>query len=150
MPELPEQAGTESRRRRHARRLSRERLRDIGDGRIELSGLATESAVVDRELAPSPGQCVRYVTLAMIAAALGALAVWLASSARSPSEQDGLVTRTAISLPEGQRQPRVASAPLAISPDGTLLAYVARDDTGSHLFLRPLDGFEPRKIPGTE
>ena len=41
-------------------------------------------------------------------------------------------------------------APLAISPDGTLLTYGARDETGSHLFLRPLDSFVSRKIPGSE
>ena len=61
--------------------------------------------------------------------------------------QATVVTRLTLPLPEGQRQPRNMSAPLAISPDGTLLAYAARDSTGVHLFLRPLDSFDARKIP---
>jgi len=39
---------------------------------------------------------------------------------------------------------------LALSPDGSLLAYVAEDDEGSALFLRTLASFETRKLPGTE
>jgi hypothetical protein len=40
---------------------------------------------------------------------------------------------------------------LAISPDGSLLAYTGRDSTtGRRLFLRPLGRLDPMPIPGTE
>ncbi len=41
-------------------------------------------------------------------------------------------------------------APIAISPDGSLLAYAAEDAEGSGVFLRSLDSFETRKLSGTE
>ncbi len=89
-----------------------------------------------------------------VAVLLGVLATcmlfWFTGPTLSSAPDSVPVSRTTISLPDGQRQPRIMNAPLAISPDGALLAYVARDETGSHLFLRPLDSFESRKIPGSE
>ena len=64
--------------------------------------------------------------------------------------QDVFVSRTTMSLPEGQRQSWGMAAPIAISPDGTTVAYIARDESGSHLFIRPIDKYEARKMPGTE
>ena len=89
-----------------------------------------------------------------VAALFGVLATsmvfWFSGPTPSSVPNTLPVSRTTIYLPDGQRQPRMMHAPLAISPDGALLAYVARDGTGSHLFLRPLDSFESRKIPGSE
>ena len=43
-----------------------------------------------------------------------------------------------------------ASVPLALSPDGMHLAYVAKRAGSTQLFLRALDRFESRALPGTE
>ncbi|MEO8190045.1 MAG: protein kinase [Acidobacteriota bacterium] len=43
------------------------------------------------------------------------------------------------------------ASPLAVSPDGSRLAYIASDpQVGQHIFLRPLSAREARPIPGTE
>jgi eukaryotic-like serine/threonine-protein kinase len=39
---------------------------------------------------------------------------------------------------------------LAISPDGRQVVYVGRSPTGQQLYVRPIDRFESRPIPGTE
>ena len=39
---------------------------------------------------------------------------------------------------------------LALSPDGTRLAYVAQERTGRRLHLRSLDRFDSTSLPGTE
>ena len=60
------------------------------------------------------------------------------------------VTRTAIVLPGNQR---LASAdfqyPLALSPDGSTLAYIADDGGESQIFVRALSATDAHAIPGT-
>jgi Tol biopolymer transport system component len=46
--------------------------------------------------------------------------------------------------------PRVTSNPVALSPDGRLLAFVAFSGGTSSLWLRPLDSLTARRIAGTE
>ena len=130
----------------------RERLRDIGDGRIELNALIDAPARAETETMSSPaqGRWLGYVAVVVITATLLSVGAWLGGFTRSQERLASALTSTVISLPEGQRQSRLKVAPLAISPDGSLLAYVARDETGSHLYLRPLDSFEARKVPGSE
>ena len=76
--------------------------------------------------------------------------MWLFVSTPATNRAVALVGRATISLPEGQSQRRLMKAPIAISPDGSLLAYAAEDAEGSGLFLRSLDSFETRKLSGTE
>ncbi len=125
------------------------RLRDVGDARLEMQEVHTlELPGVEPTARPQGWRgTAPYVATAVFA--IIAISQFVSESPSS-SPEGGLVSRTTISLPQGQRQPRSTFAPLAISPDGTLLAYVAQDGTGLHLFLRPLDSFESRKIPGTE
>jgi Tol biopolymer transport system component/predicted Ser/Thr protein kinase len=61
------------------------------------------------------------------------------------------VTRTVINLPPGQQLAGMDSGPsLAISPDGTHLAYVARQGGTQQLYLRAMDSLDAKAIPGTE
>jgi Tol biopolymer transport system component len=73
-----------------------------------------------------------------------------------PSVQPS-VKRTHINLPETAPLDPIGSTPyragqpaLAISPDGANLVYVANIDGETHLYLRPLNGFEAEPIPGTQ
>jgi serine/threonine protein kinase len=56
------------------------------------------------------------------------------------------IGRFSILLPEGQNFTRTRSHVLAISPDGSMLAYVAN----RQLYVRPLDALDAQPIPGTQ
>ncbi|HSG09996.1 MAG TPA: BTAD domain-containing putative transcriptional regulator [Longimicrobiales bacterium] len=84
------------------------------------------------------------------------LALWLAFGPNGREEADVAPVRLSITLPEGQRIPagsRVADiepSPMALSSDGSSLAYVAVKDGSRRLVIRKLDGFETRTLPGAE
>ena len=82
--------------------------------------------------------------------------LWLSTQSRpqaAPWESD--VSRLSIPLPEGQRVPPAIEGgglnprPIALSRDGSTLAYVALTDSGRYVFVRDLDSFESRALPGT-
>jgi serine/threonine protein kinase len=87
---------------------------------------------------------------ALIIALITALMVWnLKPSPASPSKA---VSRFTIPLPPGQSvsTPDIAGTALALSPDGTKLAYVASEKGTQRIYLRAMDGFEARPLSGTE
>jgi serine/threonine-protein kinase len=61
------------------------------------------------------------------------------------------VSRLVITLPPGQQLAGLDSGPaVALSPDGTHLAYVARQGGTQQLYLRAMDSLESKPIPGTQ
>ena len=83
----------------------------------------------------------------LLVAVIAGIAVW--NLKPSPSPQP--VTRTVINLPPGQQLAGLDSGPaVALSPDGTRLAYVARQGGTQQIYLRAMDSLEARPIPGTE
>src|SRR6202158_4015010 len=83
----------------------------------------------------------------LLAAAIASLATW--NLKPSPSPQP--VTRTVINLPSGQQLAGGENGPaVTISPDGTHLAYVARQGGTQQIYLRAMDSLEARPVPGTE
>ena len=61
------------------------------------------------------------------------------------------VSRVTITLPPGQQLAGLDIGPaVALSPDGTHLAYVARQGGIQQLYLRAMDSLEAMPIPGTE
>jgi serine/threonine protein kinase len=89
------------------------------------------------------------ISAAVAIAALGGAATrYLKPSPASPTLP---ITRTVITLPPGQQFADLdRSRAVALSPDGTYLAYVAREGGVQHLYLRPMDGLESKLLPGTE
>jgi eukaryotic-like serine/threonine-protein kinase len=82
----------------------------------------------------------------LLVAAVAGVAVWILKPL--PPQP---VTRTVINLPPGQQLAGLDSGPaVALSPDGTHLAYVARQGNIQQLYLRAMDSLEARPIPGTE
>jgi serine/threonine-protein kinase len=70
---------------------------------------------------------------------------------RSHISTAGSVMRFRVSLAPGHTLTGFRADPMAISPDGTRLVYVANNNSGrSHLYLRVLSEFETTAIPGTE
>jgi serine/threonine-protein kinase len=82
----------------------------------------------------------------LFGAAIAGTVIWNLKPAPAPRPLP--VTRMVINLPPGQQ---LASSPaVALSPDGTHLAYVARQGGTQQLYLRAMDSLEVRAIPGTE
>ena len=128
-----------------ARDLEQE-LRWIADVTLhpELAGNAPAPAPAPARA--SRRQLVLGSATALVVAALVGLAAWTLKPA--PPQP---VTRTVITLPPGQQLPGLDAQPsLALSPDGSQLAYVAVQGSSQQLYLRPMDSLESRLIPGTE
>jgi serine/threonine-protein kinase len=87
-------------------------------------------------------------SLALVAAALAAGAVWtlkpVAGIAPLP------VARLSVTLPPGDRIGDSQRPPLALSPDGTSLAYVGQHAGTTQIFVRAIDSSETRPISGTD
>ena len=82
----------------------------------------------------------------LLVAVVSCLAVW--NLKPSPAQP---ITRTVINLPPGQQLAGLDSGPaVALSPDGTHLAYIAREGNTQQLSLRAMDSLEAGLIPGTE
>src|SRR6202007_2632695 len=55
-----------------------------------------------------------------------------------------------ITLPPGQQLAGLGDLAVALSPDGTHLAYVATQGGTEQLYLRQMDNLEAKPLPGTE
>jgi Tol biopolymer transport system component len=128
-----------------------ERLRDIGDARIEL---ADAIAAADRPEAGAPGRLGREALFAAAGLLLGAAAAVLAwrtfAPRRASSSGAAAPVRFAIRLPAGLGVTMKNSSSLAFSHDGTRIAVAARGKTGSGLWIRRLDALEASRLPGTD
>jgi len=82
----------------------------------------------------------------LLGAAISGIAIWnLKPLPPRP------VSRLTITLPAGQRLAGLnAGSVVALSPDGTHLAYVASQSGTQQLYLRAMDSLEVKLIPGTE
>jgi len=131
--------------RRCLQKDPRERLRDVGDARIELA---------QEPVAAGSAPARRRTPVWVAAAVLAAVAIGLLLGRRLFSKSAAVgslpVMRSTILLPEGQRMPRLWYMPFAISEDGTRLAYAALTKDGVRLYRRSLDASESTPVAGTE
>ena len=83
----------------------------------------------------------------LLGATVASLAVWNLKPSPSPQR----VSCFTITLPPGEQLACLENGPaVALSPDGTHLAYVARQSGTQQLYLRAMDSLESKPIPGTE
>ena len=124
------------------------RTRDMGDVRLDLED--AQSAPVGAQSPARPRGIPAWtgVLLALILAGLAAT-TWMVLV--SPRGEVPAVTRTTLMLmPDQELETGDAAGPLALSPDGREVAYVAVDGSRAQLYHRRLDAFESRAIEGTE
>jgi serine/threonine-protein kinase len=119
------------------------RLQDIGDARLEIDDAlagADESARLGARVVRHPARLLLPWALASVAIAVAVAALWSGSHKSPPSTRP--VMRWITTLPPTER-PR-----LAMSPDGSYLAYVADSENRATgvVYLRRLDQFEAKPV----
>jgi serine/threonine-protein kinase len=93
----------------------------------------------------------RELILSSGASLLGAVVAGIAVWNLKPSPSAQPVSRTAITLPPGQQLAGLDRGPaVALSPDGTRLAYVAHQGGTQQIYLRAMDSLEAKPILGTD
>jgi len=130
----------------------KQRLRDIGDARISLDEVL--SGEPDPSLTGAAGISALLLrrTLMLgfggvLLAVVTGIAIWNLKPTPSPQP----VTRAVITLPPDQQLAGMGyGSAVALSPDGTHLAYVATQAGIQQIYLRAMDSAEARPIPGTE
>ncbi len=131
----------------------KQRMRDIGDARIEIDNvIATKSSNPEARAAAAAANRSR----ARVRSVAGALALVAATAAATyfgvprgekPSTE---VTRFEISEMPGTRMDVDGVLSGAISPDGRMVVYAAVDSAGNQsLWLRSLEALNARRLPGT-
>jgi len=111
------------------------------NGRLDL----LDSNVQPKRARASAIRVLVWGGASLLLAAVAGLAGWMMRPA-SPL----LVSRVVVTLPSGQRLARLDEPAIAISDDGTQLAYVALEGNTQQIYLRSMDNPKPRAIPGTE
>jgi len=136
--------------KRCLRKNPKDRARDIGDVRFEIE--QASKIPVARSVAAAPAQ--RPAILPSLAwlgagAAIAAAIFLYAVPGRRGVEAPGPV-RSAIVLPQNASLALGRGSSVIVSPDGRTVAYTARADGKTLLYLRPLDRFESAPLAGTE
>ena len=126
------------------------RLRDAGDARLEIQEALAAPAPTETRVVARFGGGRQQIALLGIAGvvllAIGGVASWILKP--TPPRP---VTRAIINLPPGQQLAGLEDGPaLALSPDGTELAYVARQGNTQQIYLRAMDSLESKAVSGTE
>jgi eukaryotic-like serine/threonine-protein kinase len=141
--------------RRCLQKDTQRRLRDIGDARIEIEEALTAPVVAEPTASvkgiSALGRRALILGLGalLLVAAVASLATWSLKPSPAPASQP--VSRTVIDLPLGQQLAGLENGPaLAISPDGSHLAYIARQGGIQQIYIRAMDSLEAKPISGTE
>jgi serine/threonine-protein kinase len=129
------------------------RLHHVADVRVELEDALTEPSAPVSAIAPQVGALtswMRALPWTVAALALGVAAWTLWSRPGLPTSAGQSVLRLEISLPAGVELFTASPRPVAISPDGTRLAFVGVRGGSRQVYVRPLDQFEAVPLRGTD
>jgi serine/threonine-protein kinase len=153
-------AGVRRLLRRCLEKDPRRRLASMGDARLELEDIepaATVSGVAGAGLAPTAGATAARrglgfpVALGVAAAAVLVTIGVMRSLTPAPTLPVATgVTRLAVTLPDDSEVAETNRVPLALSPDGSMLVFVARREGAQQLYLRRLTERDAVPLPGTE
>jgi serine/threonine-protein kinase len=124
------------------------RLRDIGEARLALAVPELLHLTATAPQRPERGSQRRLVALAAgLALALVASMTQWRGPATAPAQP---AVRFDVQPPAKTSLSLVARPTVTLSPDGSLLAFVASSEGESRLYLRALSDTTARAVPGTE
>ena len=152
---LPEQLPANLRRllRRCLQKDPALRLHHVADARLELEDASSEATVAPSTTAPRavvPAGWLRVLpwTVSAFALAVAAGTLWWTPSGSSAPAQP--VLRLEINLPAGVELYTASPRPVAVSPDGTRIAFVGVRSGSRQVYVRRLDQFEAVPLKGTD
>ena len=127
----------------------KKRIRSAGDIAIEVEDALDRSIPVRHAPRVAPAARLRSTVIAvgclLLGLLIGALATRVGRTAPAVA-----VGRFTLTLPAGQRLAGLSQRAISLSPDGTRLAYIARAGGSDQIYVRDLDSFASRALPGTE
>jgi serine/threonine protein kinase/Tol biopolymer transport system component len=133
--------------RKCLRKDPHDRLRDIGDARIELEDAMAGTSKHDVSR-PKPFAITRRAAISALAgAAAGAAGVGVFGISHWRSATPRNLTQFATTLPEGEFCSASFNRRVAISPEGTHLAYNVVKGTANVFYVRSLRELVPKLIP---
>ena len=135
--------------RRCLRKDRTQRLQSAGDARIEiqeaLSAPTPERSTAAHRLAFGWHTTAIVGTTGLLLGAVAAgVGAWMFKPAPSLP-----VTHLAIALPERQRLAPLNTPVIALSPDGSQVAFIVDGSMGRQIYVRPLGSAEAKPVPGT-
>ena len=136
--------------RRCLEKNPRNRLRDIGDARLELRSTSTDPTppLASRETRIGRG-LLWFAAGAAVAAAI--LSIYLRATGSGEQSAAPQPARVVVALPPGVTIALRPGSAVALAPDGRSLAYTARTGTGPvQIYLRALDRYDSVVMPGTD
>jgi serine/threonine-protein kinase len=140
--------------RRCLHKDAHDRLHDIADARIDMklpSGGPLGLEPLLSSQAPFLRRGVRWAFIGGFAVIILLAAALVGLLVQSQPELEGSPGRFVVDLASNQRFVSTAQSQLAVSSNGKQLVYAAASGgLNSQLYLRTLDQFEARPIPGTE
>ena len=132
--------------RRCLQRDVKQRLRDIGDARLELEDAMTRPHAADAVRVRGRTRALAITGLLAAGAMAGALA---ALAMREPPDAATPPVRFIVPVSPAAPLGGFDFPSVVLSPDGTQLVYVASRGGRTQLFLRPLNGIDAAPIAGT-
>jgi len=133
------------------------RLQHIGDAAVEIRETLSPPSLAPPLPAATSGaeRLVRVlpITAALVCLILGTVAGALLWRSIAPNEKAEPGPAASFVVDRGAAYPGLSLffPALALSPDGSILAYVAEDTDGRRrIFIRPLGGFDAHALEGTE
>jgi Tol biopolymer transport system component len=128
------------------------RLRDIGDARLEIEDVLAGPVTAVEPAGPEAGagrrwRLVRALAWLTIGAVAGALFGAKLKTDRRSSDQPA--SHFVVTLPPAERLSGLDFPAVAVSPDGSRLAYIATRGGRPQLFVRPMNSLDAVPIPGT-
>jgi eukaryotic-like serine/threonine-protein kinase len=127
------------------------RLRDIGEARLALANTDVMPAMAIAQEPSRRAALTRVLAAVAVGLALALIATgvafWRVASSTAPAPP---VVRFDVQPVDKTSLSLVARPTVALSPDGSMLSFVASAQGTSRLYLRSIDEVTPRALPGTE
>jgi serine/threonine-protein kinase len=137
--------------RQSLRKNARQRLHDIADMRLALAGaFEVDTGAASLNAASKRRSRKRFMYAAAMAVLVAAAAVigWMIRRTSSTSLSPSVVRLTATPLDGNPLNPTTIGLDIAVSPDGSRIAYLRNEAGGTVLYVRPLSQLAAVRIEG--